>query len=280
VPAQMPPSVQLVSPSAPLDAKERHAVILACRWRNRREMPQPGEDGVVRYLFGATLPTVVCAPLQICNLSLQPGEVVHDVQVGDSVRWKISPSMSGSGSEQTTHLIIKPVDAGLVSSLNVATNRRTYAIKLVSTQQHWMPLVAFNYRFNYPDDMQQQWYAYRQTVAFGAAANRLPTGANTGNLDFGFQLSGDDPSWKPLRIYTDGAKTYIEFPRTISFTSAPALVALDNTGGWFSSGSTQMVNYRMLGNRYVVDRVLDRAELISGVGSGQTRVVITRDATR
>jgi type IV secretion system protein TrbG len=41
-----------------------------------------------------------------------------------------------------------------------------------------------------------------------------------------------------------------------------------------------MVNYRMLGNRYVVDRVLDRAELISGVGSGQTRVVITREAAR
>jgi type IV secretion system protein TrbG len=242
-PAQMPPPVQLVSPSAPLDAKERHAVILARRWRNRREMPQPGEDGVVRYLFGATLPTVVCAPLQICNLALQPGEVVHDVQVGDSVRWKISPSISGSGSEQTTHLIIKPVDAGLVSSLNVATNRRTYAIKLVSTQRDWMPLVAFNY----PDDMQQQWHAYRQTVAFGAAANRLPTGENTTNLDFGFQLSGDDPSWKPLRVYTDGAKTYIEFPRAISFTSAPALVALDSTGGWFSSGTTQMVNYRMLG---------------------------------
>jgi type IV secretion system protein VirB9 len=240
----MPPAVQLVSPSAPLDAKERHAVILARRWRNRREMPQPGEDGVIRYLFGATLPTVVCAPLQICNLALQPGEVVHDVQVGDSVRWKISPSISGSGREQTTHLIIKPVDAGLVSSLNVATNRRTYAIKLVSTQRDWMPLVAFNY----PDDMQQQWFAYRQTVAFGAAANRLPTGENTANLDFGFQLGGDDPSWKPLRVYTDGAKTYIEFPRAISFTSAPALVALDSTGGWFSSGSTQMVNYPISGS--------------------------------
>jgi type IV secretion system protein TrbG len=276
VPAQMPPPVQLLSPSAPLDAKERRAVLLARRWRNRREMPQPGEDGVVRFLFGATLPTVVCAPLQICNLALQPGEVVHDVQVGDSVRWKISPSISGSGSEQTTHLIIKPVDAGLVSSLNVATNRRTYAIKLVSTQTEWMPLIAFNY----PDDMQRQWSAYRQTVAFGAAANTLPTGENVANLDFGFQLSGDNPGWKPLRVYTDGAKTYIEFPRTISFTSAPTLVALDNSGGWFSSGSTQMVNYRMVGDRYVVDRVLDRAELISGVGSDQTRVVITREGSR
>jgi type IV secretion system protein VirB9 len=276
VPAPMPPPVQLLSPSAPLDAKERRAVLLARRWRNRREMPQPGEDGVVRFLFGATLPTVVCAPLQICNLALQPGEVVHDVQVGDSERWKISPSISGSGSDQTTHLIIKPVDAGLVSSLNVATNRRTYAIKLVSTQTEWMPLVAFNY----PDDMQRQWSAYRQTVAFGAKANTLPTGENVANLDFGFQLSGDNPGWKPLRVYTDGAKTYIEFPRTISFTSAPTLVALDNSGGWFSSGNTQMVNYRMLGDRYVVDRVLDRAELISGVGSGQTRVVITRDGAR
>lgn len=275
-PSQMPPPVQLVSPSAPLDAKEQRAVNLARRWRNRREMPQPGEDGVVRYLFGATLPTIVCAPLQICNLALQSGEVVHDVQVGDSVRWKISPSISGGGSEQTTHLIIKPVDAGLVSSLNVATNRRTYAIKLVSTQRDWMPLVAFNY----PDDMQRQWSAYRQTVAFGAAANTLPTGENVANLDFGFQVSGDNLGWKPLRVYTDGAKTYIEFPRSISFTSAPTLVALDNTGGWFSSGNTQMVNYRMLGNRYVVDRVLDRAELISGVGSGQTRVVITRDGAR
>jgi type IV secretion system protein TrbG len=276
VPAQNPPPVQLVSPSAPLDAKEQRAVALARRWRNRREMPQRDEDGVVRFLFGATLPTIVCAPLQICNLALQPGEVVHDVQVGDSVRWKISPSVSGSGSDQTTHLIIKPVDAGLVSSLDVATNRRTYAIKLVSTQREWMPLVAFNY----PDDMQRQWSAYRQTVAFGAAANTLPTGENTANLDFGFQLSGDDPGWKPLRVYTDGAKTYIEFPRSISFTSAPTLVALDNTGGWFSSGGPQMVNYRMLGNRYVVDRVLDRAELISGVGSGQTRVVITREGAR
>src|SRR5260370_17222229 len=136
-----------------------------------------------------------------------------------------------------------------------------------------MPLVAFNY----PDDLQRQWSAYRQTVAFGAAANMLPTGENTANLDFGFQLSGDDPGWKPVRVYTDGAKTYIEFPRTIGFTSAPTLVALDNTGGWFSSGSTQMVNYRMLVNRYVVDRLLDRAELISAVRSRQPRSVITPD---
>jgi type IV secretion system protein TrbG len=272
-PTAMPPPVQLVSPSAPLNAKERTAVSLVRRWANRNEMPHAGEDGVVRFMYGATLPTVVCAPLQVCDLALQPGEIVNNVNVGDKVRWNVSPGMSGSPAGQVTHLIIKPTDAGLVSSMTIETNRRTYAIKLVSTQHSWMPLIAFDY----PDDVQRQWSAYQQNVAWGAAASTLPTGENVANLDFGFRLSGDNPAWRPLRVYTDGAKTYIQFPHAMAFGSAPALVGLDNDGGWFSGPSQQMVNYRIAGDRYVVDQVLDRAELVSGVGSGQTRVTITRD---
>jgi len=272
-PATMPPQIPLVSPSAPLNAKEQHAVSLARRWANRAEMPQRGEDGVIRFLYGATLPTVVCAPLQVCDLALQPGEIVNNVNVGDKVRWNISPAISGSPEGQITHLIIKPVDAGLVSSMTIETNRRTYAIKLVSTQHEWMPLVAFSY----PDDMQRQWSAYRQNVAWGAAASTLPSGQNIANLDFGFRISGDDPSWRPFRVYTDGAKTYIQFPRAMAFGAAPALVGLDNNAGWFSSPVEQMINYRIAGDRYIVDRVLDRAKLVSGVGSGQTSVLITRD---
>jgi type IV secretion system protein VirB9 len=275
-PATTPPPINLLSPSAPLNAKERQAVALARRWKTRAEMPQRGEDGVVRFLYGATMPTVVCAPLQVCDLALQPGEIVNSVNVGDKVRWNISPGISGGADGRVTHLIIKPADAGLMSSLVVETDRRTYAVKLASTQHDWMPLVAFNY----PDDMQRQWSAYQQTVAFGTAASRLPTGESVANLDFGFRISGDDPRWRPLRVYSDGMKTYIQFPRTLSSGTAPALVALDNDGGWFSSPTQQMINYRMQGDRYIVDRVLDRAELVSGVSSGQTHVVITRDGAR
>ena len=117
------------------------------------------------------------------------------------MRWTISPGISGSGADRVTHLIIKPTDAGLVSSLVIETDRRTYAIKLVSTQHEWMPLVAFNY----PDEISNgQWSAYRQQVAFGASASTLSSGENVANLDFGFRLSGDDPSWRPLRVYSDG----------------------------------------------------------------------------
>ena len=272
VPAAMPPSIRLVSPAvAALNSKEQAGIALSRRWANRNVMPHAGEDGYVRFLFGATLPTVICAPLQICNLALQPGEIVNNVNLGDSVRWKVTPSVSGSAATQTTHLIIKPTDAGLISSLDIETNRRTYAVKLVSTQSSWMPLVAFNY----PDDAQSQWQAYQQTVAFGAAATTLPTGENVARLQF-LCISGDSANWSPIRAYTDGAKTYIEFPSSISFQAAPALVALANDGSWFSQPSTQVVNYRVLGNRFVVDAALDRAALISGVGGDQQRVLISR----
>ncbi len=274
LPSTMPPPILLVSPSrTSLNPKERQAVALSRRWKNRAEMPQAGEDGYVRFLFGATLPTVVCAPLQVCNLALQPGEIVNNVNLGDSIRWKITPSLSGNGGTQTTHLIIKPTDAGLVSSLDVETNRRTYAVKLVSTQSEWMPLVAFNY----PDDAQTQWAAYQQSVAFGAGATTLPTGENTANLQFlCINPSSGGPGWTPIRAYTDGAKTYIEFPSSISYQAAPALVALANDGSWFSAATAQIVNYRVTGARYVVDAVLDRAALISGVGGDQQRVVLSR----
>lgn len=277
VPSTMPPPIALLSPSVQLDAKERQAATLARRWRTRAQMPTPGEDGVVRYLYGATLPSVVCAPLMVCAIELQPGEVVQPpVTLGDSVRWKVMPAVSGDGASRTTHVMVKPTDAGLVTNLVLATNRRVYTIKLVSTQRDWMPRVAFSY----PDDMQGQWAAYQQSAAFGSAASTMPIGESAANLDFGFRLSGDDPAWKPIRVYTDGLKTYIEFSPSAMRSEAPALVALADDGGWFSRPSVQFVNYRQLGNRFVVDSVLSRAALVSGVGSSETRVTITREASQ
>lgn len=281
VPATMPPPIRLLSPSARLNAKEKRGVALAHRWAAARYMPHAGADGVIRFAFGATLPTVVCAPLQVCDLALQPGEVVNNVNLGDKVRWNVSPALSGSPAGQVTHLIIKPDDAGLVSSMTIETNRRTYAVKLVSTQRAWMPLIAFTYR----DDTQSKWAAYRQTVGFsamsgGASGFGASAAGSAAGLDFGFRITGDSPAWRPLRVYSDGRQTFIQFPHTMTFGDAPALVGLDSNGGWFSRASPQMVNYRLLGDRYVVDKVLDRAELVSGVGAGQTRVLITREAAR
>ena len=101
------------------------------------------------------------------------------------------------------------------------------------------------------------------------------TGEYLGNLDFAYAVSGD-AAWKPLRVYNDGQKTIIQMPAIMAQTEAPTLLLLNKEGGIFSEDETVMVNYRLQGDRYIVDTVFDKAILIAGVGGNQSRVTITR----
>ncbi len=281
-PQGAPPAPRIVSSRNPaLSARERRAVGLSQRWIANREMPTHGAEGTVLFTFGATLPSIVCAPLYVCDVALQPGEVVNDVNTGDKDRWDVVPATSGTGAVQTTHIIIKPHDAGLATNAIVTTDRRTYVLKLLSRQSDWMPRVAFTY----PDDADRQWAAYRARQEAPHAAGReggnaadsgslLATGEALANLDFNFRVDGDRPRWRPVRVYTDGVKTYIQLPTAVATAGAPVLVALGPDGG------EQLVNYRMVGDRYVVDRVLERAVLLTGVGRSQERVEITHGGGR
>jgi P-type conjugative transfer protein TrbG len=250
---------------APLDAKAQAGVRLARRWLSRKDLPAPGDDGRILYLYGATLPSVVCAPLNVCDLELQPGERVRDLHVGDAVRWKIAPAASGPDGAETTHLIIKPMEVGLVTTLVVTTDRRVYYVKLTASQKHYMPRIAFQY----PDDLQRQWAAYRASEQWARAANTLATGESIEHLDFAYEIDGAAP-WKPVRVYNDGLKTVIQMPRTLRQTEAPTLLVLG------PGRQEQLVNYRLQGERYIVDQVFDSAVLIAGVGREQTRVTLRR----
>ena len=65
-------------------------------------------------------------------------------------------------------------------------------------------------------------------------------------------------------------------PSIMAQTDAPTLLLLNKEGGLFSDDETVIVNYRLQGDRYIVDAVFDRAVLIAGVGSNQSRITITR----
>ena len=128
-----PPRIDpLPGPNLPLSPKEPHGVRYGKEWANNRDVPARGEDGSIVFVFGSTLPTVVCAPLYVCDLALQAGESVNDLNVGDGVRWQITPATQGAGEHLTTHVMIKPTDVGLLTNLVITTDRRAYTIKLVS----------------------------------------------------------------------------------------------------------------------------------------------------
>lgn len=263
--------VSFVSPvKIPLNSKEAAGVDLANQWKNNPQKPVRSSDGSVKYLYGATLPTLVCSPLEICTIKLQAGEVVSDLHAGDTARWKISPATSGVGASKTTFVIVKPIDAGLTTNLFITTDKRTYMLKLASTQSEWIPVLSFVY----PDADDENWQAYK--AATDASRTTLPSGQNIAGLDFNFRISGPRVSWRPTRVYTDGTKTYIELPGDGIRGEAPALIALGDDGGIFRKASEQLINYRVVGNRYVVDKVITKVALISGVGSRQKKVTITR----
>jgi type IV secretion system protein VirB9 len=78
------------------------------------------------------------------------------------------------------------------------------------------------------------------------------------NLRFRYVITGDDPPWRPLRAFDDGNKVYIEFPARIDQGEAPPLFVVG------TDGDSDLVNYRVRGNYYVVDRLFAAAELRLG----------------
>jgi len=261
------PPVPFISPErVHLDPKEAHGARLAEEWKTHPDRPRTGADGRVYYLFGATLPTLICTPMQVCSIQLQRGEVVNDVHAGDIARWRITPASSGSGANATTFVIVKPTDAGLTTNLFITTDRRSYTIKLASTQTEWMPVLAFDY----PDDVQRAWAQHQEQHNRQSAATTLSTGENLAALDFNFKISGGKSRSRPQRVYTDGSKTYIQFASANFGNKAPALVALG------SGKQEELINYRVIGDRYVIDQVIDKVALVSGVGRKQNRVTIER----
>ena len=54
-----------------LTPKEAEALELAKRWLAAKDQPTLGANGQVQFLFGATLPTVISAPLHETDIALQ-----------------------------------------------------------------------------------------------------------------------------------------------------------------------------------------------------------------
>jgi type IV secretion system protein VirB9 len=258
-----------------LTAQEKAAMAIVQKWKATgatNMKPVAGADGMVRFVFGAQQISIVCAVLQVCDIELQPGEQVYNLNVGDT-RFTIEPALSGVGAGEVQHLIVKPLDVGLETSLIVTTNRRTYHMRLRSHRTEFMPRIGFTF----PDDLLGKWDAIKLREATQKQEQTIPqTKEYLGDLSFAYEIKGSAP-WKPVRVYNDGTKTIIQMPRVMSQTEAPALLVVRKEGGLFHDDETDMVNYRIHGDRYIVDTVFQKAILIAGVGKDQDRVTITKE---
>lgn len=203
----------------------------------------PYSDGVLYRLFAA--------PERVTDIALQPGEAIVSVAAGDTVRWTVGDTTSGAGDAKRVHILVKPFAAGLSTNIVITTDRRTYHLQLESTSATAMAALSWTY----PQD---ELIAVRRVVEQERAAAPIATGLAIDRLNFGYAISGDNPSWRPLRAFDDGRQTFIEFSPSIAVGEAPPLFVLGPTG------EAQLVNYRVAGRFYVVDRLFDAAELRLG----------------
>jgi type IV secretion system protein TrbG len=274
-PGDDPASLYFSSHNPTLTRQEKAAMSMASKWKAEGATGtamSPGPNGSVKFLYGAQQPSIVCAVLQVCDVSLQAGEQVNSINLGDTARWAVEPAVTGSGGNEVQHLIIKPLDVGLETSMVVTTNRRTYHLRLRSHRKQYMPQVAFTY----PEEAAAKWEAIKGREVKDRRDKTLPeTGEYLGNLSFDYTLTGN-AAWKPVRVYNDGRKTIIQMPQAMAQTEAPTLLVVRKEGGLLTDAETVMVNYRIQSNRYIVDTIFDKAILIAGVGANQDRITIQR----
>jgi type IV secretion system protein VirB9 len=104
-----------------------------------------------------------------------------------------------------------------------------------------------------------------------AAAAVAEPGVNLEELRFRYRLEGDAP-WKPRQVFDDGAKVYIQFPPGLAQGEAPPLFVLG------PDGKSALVNYRVRGTTYIVDRLFAAAELRLGTAPQRVVRIIRTDA--
>ena len=193
------------------------------------------------------------------NLQLQPGEVLVGTDKpisGDTVRWDATTTKAGTAPNETILVVIKPKEPNIDTNMLITTNRHIYNIIVRagnSEDSPFMPIVAWSYPY---DEAQAK--AVVEDTKRREDDSKESLGVDPSKLVFAYSIKGDNYPWKPLRVFDNGSKTFIEMAPAMKSYDAPSLFVLDD------EDNPLMVNYRVKGNYYIVDRLFQKAQLRVG----------------
>lgn len=267
--------------------------------------------GLVTFAYGSGIPTVVCALLELTDLAFEKGESILSVQLGDSVRWNIESAISGSANDSVEHLIVKPLEAGLKTSMLITTDRRTYHIRLKSTETDFMPAVVFSYpnslklpsKKHYGDDSYLQYtsnyesnedhndysetnsslknYSSVQNVSYeGNSRPALNVAAtyndSTQRRNYNYSVDGDSKII-PQNVYDDGKRIFIVMNNPINSSYLPVLQEISSESFlFFGEDKTNTINFTYFDNTFVVDGIYSHLRLISKNGEEKQSADVVR----
>jgi type IV secretion system protein VirB9 len=271
------PSVTLRRAHGRRRAAHRPAVLAAVDRANAqaRDVPTPSAyvNSALYYDFEpGRLYTIHTSPRFLTTIQLRPGEKLIAKAAGDTVRWVLGETQAGSGEAAQVIVFVKPIRPDLRTNIVLTTDQRTYLIDAISNGAASYTSVL---TWNYPQEAARD-LAGAQARLAQQNGTRVAEAISLDRLNFRYRIDtpkGRTPTWSPLRVFDDGTKTFIEFPADLSTRQAPPLFLVGD------KGQAELVNYRVSGVYYVVDRLVDRAELRLGQGR-QSVVRITRTGAR
>jgi type IV secretion system protein VirB9 len=275
-PVPIPGQLKRLTPPAPAGrrgavAKLRPSEVI--REANRKATDAPTVDDYFNaiatydYMPGR-LYQIYTAPQKLTDIQLRPGEkILGKPATGDNIRWVLARGASSAGGVEQQHIYIKPTRPDLDTTLAINTDQRSYILELHSYEDAWMAAVAWRYP---QEDIAQLETTLEQQQQLAQATTAANISIDKLNFNYGLAVMAGRPQWQPLQVFDDGRKTYIRFPVAMLDREAPVLFIV---GG----GDTQLVNYRVKNDTYIVDRLFDTAELRLGQKDQEiVRIVRTR----
>ena len=168
------------------------------------------------------------------------------------------------------HIALKPQAAGIETNLTIYTTKHIYHL-ILRSRRHAMQEVEFYYPRNYS----------RRCAADDAVAGEEQTAriaidppdettdaasvkAGSESAELAYTIDGSEPAVSPGAGVRRRPHVYLEMPASMKTSEAPALLI-------GAAGGTQMVNYRVRGSYFVVDRLFDKGVLLAGVGGAGPR---------
>jgi type IV secretion system protein VirB9 len=165
---------------------------------------------------------------------------------------------------------LKPTRPELETNLAINTDRRSYMLELHSYADTYMAAVVWRY----PEDELAQLQGQASELATQQKSTSAVVGIEALNFHYTIEVVEGHPAWTPLQAFDDGRRTFVRFPPAMLVREAPALFVLRDK-------ETQLVNYRVKGDTYVIDRLIDSAELRVGQQDQEiVRIVRGPDETR
>lgn len=190
---------------------------------------------------------VYCRTGYLTDIELKKGEQITFVGGGDTSSWAVNATTVAG----VPHIYVKPVVQTSTTNLIINTNKRSY--QLILTVSDWYnPMVRWSYGI---EDLQTtilQNAKDEQTIT----ANMSVTGVDKLNFSYKVSVKGND-SYKPEMVFDDGEKTFVRMNKGVK--RLPALFIREP-----GKKDLSLVNFKTKDNCYVIDRIIDRAELRFG----------------